>query len=148
MPNLTCYKAPARIHGRDVEDFDDLVEVDDDAQTYGPVPGRNFTAKLYVAATPPHEPSWAGFLRTGFGDDLGFPRVRSVSAVLIVRVTEPEPAFFALTFGHGRYMLQDGAFERNFGLRCVLNMPIPQLAIRSTRREFVQSIRNAWVRIR
>lgn len=125
MPSLTCYKAPARIRGRDVADFDDLVEVDDKVQAYGAVAGRNFTAKLYVMTTPPHEPSWVGILRAGFGDDLRVSRVRSVSAVLIVRITDPEPAFFALTFGHGRYLFQDGAFERNFGLRCVLNMAYP-----------------------
>jgi uncharacterized protein (TIGR04141 family) len=125
MPNLTCYRAPARIGGREVAGFDDLVEVDDKVEVHGPVAGRNFSAKLYVAATPPHEPSWAGFLRNGIGDELRFPRVRSASAVLVVGISEPAHAFFALTFGHGRYLLKDGAFERNFGLRCVLNMAYP-----------------------
>src|SRR5205823_3272284 len=46
----------------------------------------------------------------------------SSSAVLLV---EAKSRLFAVTFGQGRYMVQDEALERDFGLRVVLNTVAP-----------------------
>jgi uncharacterized protein (TIGR04141 family) len=73
---------------------------------------------LYAEASTPREPSWASFLREGVQiDDLGL-RSSSASAVLVLSSGR---RLFALSFGHGRHLLDAAAIEGNFGLRTTLN---------------------------
>ena len=47
----------------------------------------------------------------------------SNSAVLFIKSSS---RIFALTFGHGRHLLKQESFERNFGLKVALNTVNPQ----------------------
>jgi uncharacterized protein (TIGR04141 family) len=78
---------------------------------------------LYVARTPPRPPAWAS-LFDGATDRTLDVRRPSYSAVMFLGV---ERRMFALTFGAGgRFMLHDGAWERNFGLHAARNLVDPE----------------------
>jgi uncharacterized protein (TIGR04141 family) len=72
---------------------------------------------LYVQAVPEHPPSWAPLFE-GLTDTSVFERVRTASALYI---TEAGGRLFALAFGHGRHLMQPGAYEDRFGLLVVIN---------------------------
>lgn len=77
---------------------------------------------LFVKSTPPHAPPWARYLSDHVADDLDALRAASSSAVLLV---EADERLFAVTLGHGRYLLDPEAFEHDFGLKVVLNTVAP-----------------------
>jgi uncharacterized protein (TIGR04141 family) len=77
---------------------------------------------LFVSATPPHAPRWARYLEGRVSPAFSGLVTASSSAVLFV---EASNRLFAVTFGQGRYMIDDEALERDFGLRVVLNTVAP-----------------------
>lgn len=78
---------------------------------------------LFVAAREAHPPWWAGFLGAHLAeDDLDHLFNASTSAALLV---EADERLFALTFGHGRHLLEAEAIEQDFGLKVVLNTVEP-----------------------
>lgn len=82
--------------------------------------GRGAIGVLYHRATPLRAPRWVEF----FGSHVD-PRdfeSSSVAAVLIVRAGGQ---LFAVTFGHGRHLLDPASYEENFGLRVTLNSVSP-----------------------
>src|SRR6187402_374079 len=70
-------------------------------------------------------PEWIGFLRSGLVDPASLDdlKVASASALLVICVAGRQ---FALTFGHGRHMLNPRAVEERFGIRATLNSIDPQ----------------------
>lgn len=125
MAELKCYRIRGSVGDDPITDFDDVVDVGDRrVGEYGPATYDDFEAKLYVTHSS-RSPRWAGFVEAGFpGEQLGFGQLRSVSALLVVR-PEDTDQFYAFTFGHGRYLLRDGAWIVDFGLRSALNLIHP-----------------------
>jgi hypothetical protein len=70
-------------------------------------------------------PEWTDFLSKGLVDpaSLNDLKVASASALLVICVAGRQ---FALTFGHGRHMLNPRAVEERFGIRATLNSIDPQ----------------------
>ncbi len=77
---------------------------------------------LFVSANLPHAPRWAKYLEGQVSPALSGLVTASSSAVLLIEANE---RLFAITFGQGRYMVEDEALERDFGLRVVLNAVAP-----------------------
>ena len=82
--------------------------------------GRGAIGTLFYRSTPTRPPRWVNFFdphvnRNDF-------KSSSSSAVLIVRTAN---RLFAVTFGHGRYLLEAGSYEEQFGLRVTLNSVSP-----------------------
>jgi uncharacterized protein (TIGR04141 family) len=77
---------------------------------------------LFVLSRVPHAPRWAKYLEGQVSPALSGLVTASSSAVLLV---EANGRLFAVTFGQGRYMVDDEALERDFGLRVVLNTVAP-----------------------
>jgi uncharacterized protein (TIGR04141 family) len=77
---------------------------------------------LFVLAKVPHQPRWAKYLEGQVSPALSGLVTASSSAVLLI---EASKRLFAVTFGQGRYMVEDEALERDFGLRVVLNTVAP-----------------------
>lgn len=77
---------------------------------------------LFVLAKNPHPPRWTRYLEGQISPALSGLVTASSSAVLLV---EARSRLFAVTFGQGRYMLDDETLERDFGLRVVLNTVAP-----------------------
>ncbi|MEY9538067.1 uncharacterized protein (TIGR04141 family) [Bradyrhizobium diazoefficiens] len=80
-------------------------------------PGR-----LFVGQAPALPPTWFGFIDEFATGPL--PRLvnQSCAAVLFIEVVDGRKRrTFALSFGTGHHSLEPDSFERNFGLRVVLN---------------------------
>jgi uncharacterized protein (TIGR04141 family) len=125
VSSLACYLIRENIEGRPVEQFDDVIDPENQGSNlrrYGPFEGSGFEAALFVTQGPPREPMWTPFLREGF-PDLTLPRTPAVGAVLVVRVPrEKGERYLAFTFGSGRFLLRSDAWEHSFGMRTALNV--------------------------
>lgn len=124
MPDLTCYKLRSQPDGP-VQNFADAIDEKklSSLQEFGPIGIGTVTAKLYLSASFPHPPSWGGFLRDGFGEQLQIPHISGASAILVVKLDHSGSTYFlAFTFGYGFALLRPDAYERGFGLRTSLNI--------------------------
>lgn len=88
--------------------------------------GENRFATLYVKKSPDSAPAWAGFFRNQVDESL-LGTVKSTSAVLFISI---DTRTFALTFGHGRFLLKPECYEERFGLLATVNSVRPD-ALRS-----------------
>ncbi|MHB1586817.1 MAG: TIGR04141 family sporadically distributed protein [Acidiferrobacteraceae bacterium] len=79
--------------------------------------GGTHIGNLYVQRGRPKPARWARFFE-GYVDTGLFGQVSSTAAVLVIRSRE---RMFAITFGHGRHLLNADAWEERFGLRVALN---------------------------
>ncbi len=79
--------------------------------------GRKHIGDLYVQRGRSKPPRWAQFF-AGYVDIHKLGHVTSAAAVLLVPARD---RIFAVTFGHGRYLLNPDAWEERFGLRVALN---------------------------
>ncbi|MDE0178441.1 MAG: TIGR04141 family sporadically distributed protein [Gammaproteobacteria bacterium] len=73
---------------------------------------------LYVKPSVPATPKWLDFFEDAIDPKSLRLKSSSSAAVLLVR---RNGKMFAVTFGHGRHMLDPGAIEAGFGLRTALN---------------------------
>lgn len=119
---LTCYLISKSAD----HDFDSPLDLEETGgaklTAIGPTQFADFEARLIVARTPPREPDWAGFIRSGFSSapPLNQP---STGAVLLVKVTHGGGTrMMAFTFGTGRFLLRSDSWERSFGMRTSLNV--------------------------
>ncbi len=80
--------------------------------------GLNFTGALFVAAPSQAPPPWLQFVQTGVAGRIGALKNRTNSAVLLVA---KGASIFALTFGHGRYLLDQEKLVDDFGFKAALN---------------------------
>jgi uncharacterized protein (TIGR04141 family) len=81
---------------------------------------------LYVQNPSSHPPSWGTFFE-GYINLAELGRVSTTAAVLLITT---QNRMFAVTFGHGRHLLEPGVYEERFGLRVVLNS-IDEQSLRS-----------------
>ncbi len=77
---------------------------------------------LSIKQTPEHPPSWTKFFAEAA--DLKKRNVRSAS-VSAVFLTHASGRLFAVSFGHGRHLLNPNGIEERFGLRVTLNSVNP-----------------------
>ena len=82
-----------------------------------------FKGKLYIRGQPPRPPKWQSFIKPHIQGDLGQLFNANTAAVLIIAVKKRR---FAFTFGYGRSLLNPEAWERDFGLKVVLNRVDPE----------------------
>lgn len=85
--------------------------------------GLPFEGSLWVRDSKTSVPRWLEFLQEGIQGELPRLAVASAAAVLFVRTAG---RIFALPFGTGRYLLRDGVYEPDFGLKVVLNSVHPK----------------------
>ena len=79
--------------------------------------------KIYCGVTSEQQPAWVGFLNQGAKKNLPHNLVNSSNKAILL--FENSNRVFAITFGYGRYLLDDEFIERNFGLKVVLNSVNP-----------------------
>lgn len=128
--SLTIYLLKADVRGpKDaVEDLDEMREFT--------VQIGDAEATLFVRPSTVSPPSWIRFFREHISLDEVPLRSASSAAVLVVPVSGQ---WFAVTFGHGRHLLDRGSWEPNFGLKVTLNS-IDDSSIRSIDRRSFDSI--------
>lgn len=71
----------------------------------------------YVSNTKVVPPKWARYIEQLTKENIKISN-SSNKAVIIGKLND---RFFAITFGFGKYLLNDCAIERNFGIKCVVN---------------------------
>lgn len=100
----------------DVKKFEDAVK-STEAGNPTPLANQPFTGSLYFPAPTANSPGWLPFVQSGFpGQNVDGNRMASALVLL-----KAEKRIFALTFGHARHLLKPDSFERDFGLRVVVN---------------------------
>jgi len=80
--------------------------------------GHDFDGILYVKNPEDKRPRWAQLVDTLVGREVDQLSNRSSSAVFLIRVGGKVLAF---TFGYGRFLLNLGCFQQDFGLKTALN---------------------------
>ena len=75
------------------------------------------SALLYIDNDFPEHPDWAQFF-DDYVQENAIAKNRSVSALLLIEFREK---LFALTFGHGRFLMNQDFLEEQFGLKVALN---------------------------
>ena len=79
--------------------------------------GLNVSGKAFIGENRESPPKWNNFLDDVL-IDFELQLNQSSRAILFVR---RQGRIFAFTFGHGRHLLKDKSYERNFGLKVILN---------------------------
>ena len=103
---------------RDVATVEDALRRQQGLQRFEIANGVSFTGALFVARPAQAAPPWLQFVQTGVNGQIGALRNRTNSAVLLI---EKGSSVFALTFGHGRFLLDPDKVVEDFGLRVALN---------------------------
>jgi uncharacterized protein (TIGR04141 family) len=80
-----------------------------------------FDGFLFLKKPSSNPPSWLSFVQTGVDEILKLFN-SSNSGILFLKESS---RLFAITFGHGRYLLNQDTIERDFGLKVTLNTVNP-----------------------
>lgn len=124
---LTAYHIRSHIEGQEVVSFEQILRNPTEVQSFDLTAQMPFEARLFISLSELRVPSWVAFLEEGF-NDLPVSQMQSTNAVLALRIQyEGEEEVFAFTFGYGRYLLHPSSYDRNYGLRVVLNVIYDQI---------------------
>ncbi len=105
------------------KDYKETLKEPDELEEYEFNTSVAFEGALLVQPTRENPPTWLEFVQSGIAVNIEFSNNASNSAVLFIKSSS---RIFALTFGHGRHLLKQESFERNFGLKVALNTVNPQ----------------------
>jgi len=105
------------------KDYKETLKEPDELDEYELNTSVAFEGALLVQPTRENPPTWLEFVQRGIAGNIEFSNNASNSAVLFIKSSS---RIFALTFGHGRHLLKQETFERNFGLKVALNTVNPQ----------------------
>ncbi len=130
--SLTIFKIRSGI-----TNHDEIVVNRDRLRVFPVSINRNLLGILYVQRNPLKLPSWLGF----FEDIVDFEgmELRTTGAKAVLVIQRDANTVFALTFGYGRWMIQDSAIESRFGLHVTLNA-IDPTGIRSIDHKRLEAI--------
>lgn len=98
--------------------------------------GLDFDGDIITKGNPPNPPRWRQFVQSGSEQDLG-PLLNQSASCLIV--LSAHGRVFAVSFGFGRFWIDDSRIERRFGMIVTLNTVHPD-RIRSVDREEFETI--------
>ncbi len=104
-----------------VKDFANALKENADVGNEIALNNQAFAGALYLPTADNNSPNWLSFIQQGF-PGRQVQKNRAVSALLFIRA---EKRIFAITFGHARHFLDPDAYERDFGLRVVVNRVSP-----------------------
>lgn len=106
-----------------VTQFDDAFVEDADVTAIPLKANLNIDGAIYYKASPSHSPSWASFIQDIAAPDLTtILRSQHSSVIALFRASK---RIFAFVFGYGRALLSPAAYERDFGIKVVLNAVDP-----------------------
>jgi uncharacterized protein (TIGR04141 family) len=80
--------------------------------------GFGITGAVYVAHPKKGDPDWFDFVQSGTKNKIKKLTNRSNKAILLIKLKK---RIFAVTFGHGRELLQDYVVISDFGIKTALN---------------------------
>lgn len=104
-----------------VQSAEDALRTDATVGECSPLDGGKQVGRLFIDRRPSKPPGWARFF-DGYFDTRDRGRVKSTAGALFIEVRD---RLFAVTFGHGRYLLKPECYEERFGLLVALNSVEP-----------------------
>ncbi|WP_275288647.1 TIGR04141 family sporadically distributed protein [Halomonas elongata] len=99
-------------------EYRDLLSPDAKVSELAIEEAHDFDGVIYVKNQEEKRPRWAPLIDTLAGTEVDQLSNRSSSAVFLIRVDRKVLAF---TFGYGRFLLNLGCFQQDFGLKTALN---------------------------
>jgi uncharacterized protein (TIGR04141 family) len=106
-----------------VTGFDDALAPDVAATDYPLRATLGWNAHFVVKQTHPRTPDWVRHIAPLLDGDLGAIKTSSSGSLLLLKTGG---RIFAFTFAYGKSLLKPDCFERDFGLRVVLNTVDPE----------------------
>ena len=100
------------------DDFETHLSKDVEVISYQIHGGFDIDGKLFVKKSNDKEPTWLNHLQELSGEKIEELKNSSSSAVIILRYAEN---VFAYTFGYGRFLINQGHFIQDFGIKTALN---------------------------
>lgn len=137
-PELPLKKLTIYLSKVGVTDPDEILKDPSKHESFPLKADGEFLGVLYIKESKARPPNWLAFLLPGLDDDLSDLKITNSSASAVL-LAQREDQVFAVTFGHGRYMLNDEALDHRFGLRCTLNALDPD-RIRSLDRKTFERV--------
>lgn len=105
-----------------VTKFADAIDDDKKPNAYPLIPEFGISGTLFVGDQKQATPNWVSLLAPYLQTQIGRAFTANISAVLML---EYEKRIFAFTFGHGKSLLVDSSWVRDFGLKVTLNRVDP-----------------------
>lgn len=109
--------------GEDVSDFGEALDSEKSGVEVQLAVSSGIDGRFYYLPSKIREPDWMSYVAPIVGEGLDQLRSSSTYGLLLIRASG---RIFALTFGHGRTLLDLSKIEHQFGLRVVLNRVDPQ----------------------
>ena len=121
MPDRKLYNHLNTLLAKDEyrnSDFKDFLSADARVAQLEVQEQHDFDGVLFIKNSQERRPHWAKLVDAIAGSEVEQLSNKSSSAVLFIRV---DGRVLAFTFGYGRYLLNTGCFEQDFGLKTALN---------------------------
>ncbi|MFX1514244.1 MAG: TIGR04141 family sporadically distributed protein, partial [Promethearchaeota archaeon] len=106
-----------------IQNITEPIREDADSTEFPLKKNLDWEGKFFLKKSTPRTPSWVDFISPSLEDKLDEVMTQTSGAVLLIKERN---RLFAFTFGYGRTLLRPDCFERNFGLRVVLNTVNPE----------------------
>lgn len=121
--SISVYHIRKFIDGVKTTSFNQAIKENADVVEYNPVQvdELDFAARLFVSTSDPKIPGWVDLLEDAFSE-IEIPMTIQSNAVLLIKIMHYGDQYFAIAFGHGRYLLKPGSYDRNYGLKAALNI--------------------------
>lgn len=108
----------------DVETFEGALRADAAVEWQGIRPDSGVDGTLAVRSPEAKVPWWRGFVAPHLEDRHSLDRLTNASTAAVLFLVAADRRW-AITFGHGRHLLDPEAYSQDFGLRVVLNTVEP-----------------------
>ncbi|MCF5891038.1 TIGR04141 family sporadically distributed protein [Aeromonas veronii] len=98
--------------------YDKLLKADVTCEVYTLKPSNNISGSFFIKKPTPNVPIWVDFAQSLVDKSINTLQNQLNSAVLIIKGNK---ATIAMTFGHGRHLLDMSYFVSDFGIKTALN---------------------------
>jgi uncharacterized protein (TIGR04141 family) len=117
VPTITLH----RIANADLSDNSVQTILEDSPSAEVPIL-KAVRSRLFIFRDQPEMPEWAEYIAAIATRRLDIPNREAVGAILLVRPNVRHRIIYAVTWGTGRFHLRSDRLERDWGLRCALNL--------------------------
>lgn len=101
----------------DIASFDEALKIEGRVKKFIVTIDRNHIGTLYVKPSVPNLPKWTSF----FVEAIDISQIGKTSSLAAIFLIKSNGRIFAISFGHGRYLLKGDICVDRFGLKVALN---------------------------
>ena len=125
MNSFSIYLIKSEFSKReDILDFDKYIKAQNPIEFMGSVEG---VGEIYYVQTESNIPEWLSFLCDALPEEQAnigkkiYTAIAKVVLVVKICTDDKNERMFAISWGYGKYLLNDSVVERDFGIKVVLN---------------------------